>query len=75
MPKREVRRHLIIYHTLGPMIVGGLALMMLLLIVSILTTGTFATRARGLGVIVFCVLTLVGLFRSLIVIWKTRGLE
>jgi hypothetical protein len=28
-----------------------------------------------LGIIVFCVLTLVGLLRSLIVIWKTRNLE
>ena len=75
MPRQELRRHFIFYHTLGPMVAGGLALMVILLIVSMLTTGAFAARARGLGIIVFCVLTLVGLLRSLIVIWKTRNLE
>jgi hypothetical protein len=75
MPKREVRRLLIVYEALGPMVAGGLVFLVIAFLLSMFFSGIRATRIRGLGFIVLGVLTIVGLFRTAMVVWKTRNLE
>lgn len=75
MPKREVRRYLIVYQALGPMVAIGLAFLVLLFCLSAFFAGERGTRVREVGLLVLGVSLVIGLFRSLMVIWKTRGLE
>ena len=75
MPKREVRRYLIVYHALGPMIAIGVVFLVLLLGASFFFAGEHGTRVREYGLMVLGASIVIGLIRSLVVIWKTRGLE
>ena len=75
MPKREVRRYLIVYQAFGPMVAIGLAFLVLLFCLSAFFAGERGIRVREVGLLVLGVSVVIGLFRSLIVIWKTRGLE
>jgi hypothetical protein len=75
MPKREVRRYFLIYHSLGPMIAIGLIFTILLLAGSLLFSGIRAERMLGLSVVTFSVSALVGLGHSAIMLWKTRNLQ
>ena len=75
MPRREVRHYLIIYQALGPMVAVGVAFLLLLFALSIFFAGERGVRVREVGLIVLAVSIFVGLLRSVLVIWKTRGLE
>lgn len=75
MPKQEVRRLLIVYEALGPMVAGGLALLLVAFVVSAFFHGAVGARLRVAGLSALGVLTAIGLFRSAIVMWKTRNLE
>ena len=75
MPRREVRRYLIAYQALGPMIAVGLAFLVLLSGLSIVFGGERGARVRVVGLVVLIVSILVGIFRSALVIWNTRNLE
>jgi len=75
MPKRELRRYLIVYHALGPLVWIGLTFLALLWLLSIFLPGDRAEKARVLGVLQFGVLVLIGLIRAIAVIWRTRKHE
>ncbi len=75
MGKREVRRYLIQYHALGPMLWVGSVFLVLLWLSSLFLNQPLAYKMRALGVICFSVAAAVGLLRTLLVLVKTANLN
>jgi len=75
MPKREVRRLLIVYQTLGPMLIVALAFLIVSMAVSVFLEGTHALKVRVAGLALFAVFIVIGLVQAGIVLWKTRNLD
>jgi hypothetical protein len=75
MGRKEIRRYFVVYHSLGPLLVAALVFLAFFWVLSLFYNGTQAEKMRGVGLIFFAVLFLLGLFRGAVVFWKTRGLD
>jgi hypothetical protein len=70
MGNREVRRHLIWYHTLWPMLFCGSIFLVLFWLVSVFFLQPEAGKLREIGVICFGVIAVVGLMQMLFVLLR-----
>ena len=75
MQKREVRKLLILYQTLGPMLVVAVGFLAIAVALSFFMNGMGAKRLRVAGLALFCIFLVIGLVQTGIVLWKTRDLD
>jgi hypothetical protein len=73
MGNREVRRHLIWYHALGPMLFCGSMFLVLFWLFSVFFLQPEAGKLREIGVICFGVIAVVGLMQTLFVLVRSGG--